>query len=156
MVLALSISLSACGGNKPISSNNSGKDKIEESEQEIMDSETEKVQAENGTTENETEIFDILTDQTEDDTKDNAVQSGEIDPDNPPVNWGTPDGPEMAVENYYANTVFELVSFEIAQASKEHVIFTITSKKDGILVEPNRTIELSYEDGKWKVVNEGY
>lgn len=129
MVLTLSISLSACGGNKPISSNNSGKDKTEESEQEI---------------------------QTEDDTKDNAERGGEIDPDNPPVNWGTPDGPEMAVKNYYANTVFELVSFEIAQASKEHVIFTITSKKDGILVEPNRTIELSYEDGKWKVINEGY
>ncbi len=128
-VLALSISLSACGGNKPISSNNSDEIKTEESEQEI---------------------------QTEDDTKDNTVQGGEIGPDNPPVNWGTPDGPEMAVKNYYANTVFELVSFEIAQASKEHVIFTITSKKDGILVEPNRTIELSYEDGKWTVINEGY
>lgn len=84
----------------------------------------------------------------EDDTKDNAVQGDKIDSDNPPVNWGTSDGPEIAVKNYYANTVFELVSFEITQASKEHVIFTITSKKDGILVEPNRTIELSYEDGR--------
>ena len=221
-LLALLICSSACGGNKPISSNDSDEDKLE---QEIIDSETEdkelKVQSENGTTENMTGIFDMLneleyqpyicdglpeyqlnaddgtvyalnfsdkwvwrgnreqaelsdeliaklkedsrlvisytfTDLTEDDTKDNAVRSGEIDPDNPPINWGTPDGPEIAVENYYADTVFELVSFEIVQASKEHVIFTIISKKGGVLVDPNRTIELSYEDGKWNVVNEGY
>ena len=60
-------------------------------------------------------ISDTLTDQTEDDTKDNALRGGEIDPDNQPVNWGTPDGPEITVKNYYADTVFEIVSFEIAQ-----------------------------------------
>lgn len=160
MVLALSISLSACGGNKPISSNNSDEYKTEESEQEIIDSETENielnVQPENETTENVAEKYDTLTEQTEDDTKDNSVQGDEPEPDNTPVNWGTPDGPETAVKNYYADTVFELVSFEIAQSSKEHVIFTIVSKKDGILVEPNRSIELRYEDGTWKVINEGY
>lgn len=224
-VLALSISLVACGGSEPISSNNSDEGKTEESEQEMKESEAEnrelEMQPENKMTENVHEIFDmlnelnyqpytcdglpeyrltavdgtvyainfsdkwvwrgnseqaelsdeliaqlkedsrlvvnnLLTVQTEDNTKDNAVQSGEIDTDNPPVHWGTPDGPETAVENYYANTVFELVSYEIAEASEEHVIFTITSKKGGILVEPNRTIELSYEDGKWQVINEGY
>lgn len=140
-VLALSFILSACGGNKPISSNNPDEDKVEESEQVIIDSEKENIE---------------LNVQPEDDTKDNAVQGDEIEPDNTPVNWGTPDGPETAVKNYYADTVFELVSFEIAQSSKEHVIFTIVSKKDGILVDPNRSIELRYEDGTWKVINEGY
>ncbi len=114
------------------------------------------MQPENETTENVAEKYDTLTEQTEDDTKDNSVQGDEPEPDNTPVNWGTPDGPETAVKNYYADTVFELVSFEIAQSSKEHVIFTIVSKKDGILVEPNRSIELRYEDGTWKVINEGY
>lgn len=165
--LALSISLSACGQNKPISGNHSDEDKTEESgqsEQEMKDSKTEngeelKEQPENGTAEQEDSQLvtsDTLTGPTEDDTKDNAVQDGEIDPDNPPVNWGTPDGPEIAVKDYYANTVFELISFEVAEASREHVVFTIISKKGGILVDPNRTIELKYEDGKWKVVNEGY
>lgn len=140
-VLALSFILSACGGNKPISSNNPDEDKVEESEQVIIDSEKENIE---------------LNVQPEDDTKDNAVQGDEIEPDNTPVNWGTPDGPETAVKNYYTDTVFELVSFEIAQSSKEHVIFTIVSKKDGILVDPNRSIELRYEDGTWKVINEGY
>lgn len=63
-VLALSISLSACNGNEPISRNYSDKDKTEESEQEMKNSETEnrelKVQSENKTTENVTEIFDAL------------------------------------------------------------------------------------------------
>ncbi len=63
-ILVLSVCLSACGGNKPISGNNSDEDKTEESEQEITDSETEnrelKVQPENGTTENVTGIFDTL------------------------------------------------------------------------------------------------
>lgn len=54
-VLALSISLSACNGNEPISRNYSDKDKTEESEQEMKNSETE-----NKTTENVTEIFDAL------------------------------------------------------------------------------------------------
>lgn len=189
--LALSISLSACVQNKPISGNHPDEDKTEESgqsgqsEQEMKDSKTEnkeelKGQPENGTTkqadsqlvtsdtltsaicklpkaeDSQPVASDTLTGPTEDAAKDNAVRDGEIDPDNPPVNWGTPDGPEIAVKDYYANTVFELVSFEVAEASREHVVFTIVSNKGGILVEPNRTIELNYEDGKWKVVNEGY
>jgi uncharacterized lipoprotein YehR (DUF1307 family) len=89
------------------------------------------------------------------DTEEEAIHDG-VDMDYPPINWGTPDGPEMAAENYYKNTVFELVSLDVQQSSAEYVKFSVVSKKDGEIVEPNRTIELCYEDGEWKVTNEGY
>ena len=79
-----------------------------------------------------------------------------IDMDNPPINWGTADGPETAAENYYKNTVFELVSLDVLKSSKEYVLFSVVAKKGGKLVDPNRTIELRYENGAWNVVNEGY
>ena len=87
-------------------------------------------------------------------TEDEIVEG--IDEDNPPINWGTPDGPEVAAKNYYANTVFELVSLDVLRSSREYVKFSVISKKDGEIVEPNRTMELRYEDGAWNVVNEGY
>lgn len=45
---------------------------------------------------------------------------------------------------------------EVLEASKEYVKFTVVTKKGGVLVEPDRTIELQYEDGAWKAINEGY
>jgi hypothetical protein len=76
--------------------------------------------------------------------------------DNPPINWGTPDGPETAAENYYKDTVFELVSLDVLQSSAEYVKFSVVSTKDGEIVEPNRTIELRYENETWDVIGEGY
>jgi len=73
-----------------------------------------------------------------------------------PINWGEANGPEEAVKNYYANTAFELVSVEATTKSKEHVIFEVVCKKDGQIVDPNRSIELKYENDMWNVVNEGY
>lgn len=87
--------------------------------------------------------------------KDTVTKNG-IDPYNPPVNWGTPDGPQIAAEKYYAGTVFELVSLTVKESSREHVIFTVSSKKGGVPVDPDRTIELQYKDDAWIVINEGY
>lgn len=92
----------------------------------------------------------------ESETPDKNEISEKIDPDNPPINWGTPDGPQIAAERYYKDTVFELISLEVIEASKEYVKFSVSCKKDGVFVEPDRTIELRYEDGVWNVINEGY
>jgi hypothetical protein len=89
------------------------------------------------------------------DTEEETIHDG-VDMDNPPINWGTPDGPETAAENYYKDTVFELVSLEVLQSSTEYVKFSVVSKKDGEIVEPNRTIELRYENETWNVIGEGY
>lgn len=122
----------------------SSTDKKYESES-IKESELE----ETGLNSEETDIDD------REETTVNEITDG-IDADNPPINWGTPDGPEIVAENYYAKTVFELVSLEVLQSSTEYVKFSVISKKDGKFVEPNRTIELRYENGVWNVINEGY
>ena len=79
-----------------------------------------------------------------------------MDDDHTPINWGTPDGPEIAARNYYKNTVFEVVSLDVRKVSKTYVLFEVTAKRGGVMVDPNRTIELEYEDGAWEVTGEGY
>ncbi len=59
-------------------------------------------------------------------------------------------------QKYYNNTVFEVVSMEIKKSEKDMVIFEVTCKKDGVLVDPNRTITIEKENNEWKVTNEGY
>jgi hypothetical protein len=100
------------------------------------------------------DVDDAVETVHEEDTE-GTTQDG-VDMDHPPVNWGTPDGPEAAAENYYKNTVFELVSLDVVKSSSEYVKFSVVSKKDGEIVEPNRTIELCYDDGAWTVISEGY
>lgn len=80
----------------------------------------------------------------------------ETQDDHTPINWGTPDGPEIAARNYYKNTVFEVVSLDVRKVSQTYVLFEVAAKKGGVTVDPNRTIELKYEEGAWKVTNEGY
>lgn len=63
---------------------------------------------------------------------------------------------EKVAKAYYSNTVFELVSLEIKNQSKNKIAYWACVKKDGILQEPNRSITLRLVDGKWKVVGEGY
>ncbi len=59
-------------------------------------------------------------------------------------------------QKYYNNTVFEVVSMEIKKSEKDMVVFEVTCKKDGVLVDPNRTITIEKENNEWKVTNEGY
>lgn len=154
--VCLVLSLSACRGNTENDNDNVPNQSMQESNVEEESISNEEKEPPSDTTSNEDE-YETEADPTivsEEITAD-AIIDG-IDMDNPPINWGTPDAPEIAAENYYTNTVFELVSLEVLQSSKEYVKFSVVSKKGGELVDPNRTIELRYEDGTWNVVNEGY
>ncbi len=152
--MCLVLSLTACKGNTE--NENASNQSMQESNVEEESQSNEEIEtpgdAVSNEDENETEADPTMV--SEEIASDEIID--EIDMDHLPINWGTPDGPEIAAENYYRNTVFELVSLEVLQSSKEYVLFSVVSKKGGELVEPNRTIELRYEDGTWNVVNEGY
>lgn len=131
-VICLVLSLIACQSNAE--NDNVSNQSKQESDIEEESKSNEEKETPSDTTSNEDE-YETETEADamivpEEITAD-AIIDG-IDMDNPPINWGTPDGPEIATENYYV------------------------SKKGGELVDPNRTIELRYEDGTWNVVNEGY
>lgn len=158
IAVCLVLSLIACQGNTEKENDNVSNQSKQESDIEEESKSNEEKETPSDTTSNEDE-YETKTEAdativSEEITAD-AIIDG-IDMDNPPINWGTPDGPEIATENYYANTVFELVSLDVLQSSKEYVKFSVVSKRGGELVDPNRTIELRYEDGTWNVVNEGY
>lgn len=154
--MCLVLSLSACHGNTEKENDNVSNQSMQESnvEEESKSSEEKETPSDTASNEDGYETEADTTTVSEEITAD-AIIDG-IDMDNPPINWGTPDGPEIAAENYYENTVFELVSLDVLQSSKEYVKFSVVSKRGGELVDPNRTIELRYEDGTWNVVNEGY
>lgn len=158
IAVCLVLSLIACQGNTEKENDNVSNQSTQESnvEEESKSSEEKETPSDTASNEDgyEAETEADATTVSEEITAD-AIIDG-IDMDNPPINWGTPDGPEIAAENYYANTVFELVSLDVLQSSKEYVKFSVVSKRGGKLVDPNRTIELRYEDGTWNVVNEGY
>lgn len=63
---------------------------------------------------------------------------------------------EQIVKNYYADTVFEIVSMEVTSQSENEIVFSVCASKDGVVQEPNRTIWLQLENGEWEVVNEGF
>lgn len=67
-----------------------------------------------------------------------------------------PDGAEEAARAYYRTTVFEVVSLEVRSVDAERVIFTVTAKRGGDLLEQPRSIELTLVGGVWTVTNEGY
>lgn len=154
--MCLVLSLTACNGNTEKDNDNAPDPSMQESNVEEESLSIEEIETPSDTTsnkdENETEADATIV--SEEIASDEI--NDEIDMDHLPINWGTPDGPEIAAENYYNNTVFELVSLEVLRSSKEYVLFSVVSKKGGELVEPNRTIELRYEDSTWNVVNEGY
>lgn len=156
--MCLVLCLTACNGNteKENDNDNASNQSMQESnvEEESLSSEEIETPSDTSSYDDENETEADTTIGSEEIASDEIID--EIDMDRLPINWGTPDGPEIAAENYYNNTVFELVSLEVLRSSKEYVLFSVISKKDGELVEPNRTIELRYEDGTWNVVNEGY
>lgn len=156
--ICLVLGLTACQGNAEKENDNVSNQSMQESSDEDDSKSNEQKETPSDTTsdedEYETETEADITIVSEEIMADTIIDG--IDMDNTPINWGTPDGPEIATENYYANTVFELVSLDVLQSSKEYVKFSVVSKKGGELVDPNRTIELRYEAGTWSVVNEGY
>lgn len=143
-MLCAAFYLTACSDSKKVTTESA-------SEEVAQSSEETEIQKDDTDLEGKYEMEETTAEEA---TEDEIVEG--IDEDNPPINWGTPDGPEVAAKNYYANTVFELVSLDVLRSSREYVKFSVISKKDGEIVEPNRTMELRYEDGAWNVVNEGY
>lgn len=63
---------------------------------------------------------------------------------------------KMAAQNYYAGTVFEVVSMELRSQTEEEITFSVCVSKRGVVQEPNRTIFLQLVNGSWEVINEGY
>lgn len=63
---------------------------------------------------------------------------------------------EAAAKDYYTGTVFGVVSLEVKEQTAEEIVFSVRVSKGGVIQEPDRSITLRREDGKWKVVNEGY
>ena len=57
---------------------------------------------------------------------------------------------------YYSDTVFEVVSMELESQTEEELVFSVCVSKGGVVQEPNRTIWLELNNGKWEVTNEGY
>lgn len=99
------------------------------------------------------------------DISDNAetAQPAAYDTDDPNisnrVNMGEEHSLDMAgkaVQDYYADTVFEVVSMDVIEQTPEEISFSVCVSKGGVVQQPNRTIFLQLVDGSWEVVNEGY
>lgn len=73
-----------------------------------------------------------------------------------PIGAGTENGPEAAAKLYYSKTVFEFISLEDITIREDYVKYYAKLKKNGEMVDPDRYITLAYQDGAWKVVEEGY
>ena len=63
---------------------------------------------------------------------------------------------EKAARRYYAHTVFDVVSIEVKTQSEEEIVFTVKASRGGYVLEPDRKIWVTLQDGEWKVTNEGY
>lgn len=59
-------------------------------------------------------------------------------------------------QDYYTDTVWEVVSMKVKSEKNNKVVFEVVSKKDGEFVDPNRTITLKKKNGTWRVTGEGY
>lgn len=62
----------------------------------------------------------------------------------------------QAARDYYAATVFEVVSMEVERCKEDEISFSVCVSKGGIIQEPNRSITLQAKQGGWEVVSEGY
>jgi hypothetical protein len=154
VMISLALCLSACNRTEENAVVPSESIEVSQAEKEEQSAEETEIAMDDTSVESEAKTEgDTANDSA--DTAEDMIHDG-IDMDRPPINWGTPDGPEIAAEHYYQDTVFELVSLDVLQSSTEYVKFSVVSKKDGAIVEPNRTIELRYENDVWAVVNEGY
>lgn len=63
---------------------------------------------------------------------------------------------EKAAREYYADTVFEVISMKEKFITKNKVEFSVRVAKDGVIQNPDRMIRLQLKKGTWKVVGEGY
>lgn len=66
------------------------------------------------------------------------------------------DAVRQIAQEYYADTVFEVISMELVSQTATEVVFSVCTSKDGNVQEPNRSIYLEWNGENWEVVNEGY
>lgn len=63
---------------------------------------------------------------------------------------------EQAARDYYAGTVFTVEWLRWQEQTAEGIVLTARVSKGGVTQEPDRSITLRLENGRWLVVNEGY
>lgn len=63
---------------------------------------------------------------------------------------------EEAALAYYDETVFTVEALTLLRAEGNEAVYSVLVRKGNALQDPARTITLQYEDGEWRVVNEGY
>ena len=62
----------------------------------------------------------------------------------------------QAALDYYTGTVFEVETLTEIEPRQGEIAFRVSCSKDGVKVDPDRTIFLERQEGVWTVINEGY
>ena len=62
----------------------------------------------------------------------------------------------QAALDYYMGTVFEVETLTEIEPRQGEIAFRVSCSKDGVKVDPDRTIFLERQEGVWTVINEGY
>ena len=62
----------------------------------------------------------------------------------------------QAALDYYTGTVFEVETLTEIEPRQGEIAFRVSCSKDGVKVDPDRTISLERQDGVWTVISEGY
>lgn len=96
-----------------------------------------------------------------------ASQSDVSEPDSSEPDTSRPEEPapltaadrasaQDAAYDYYMGTVFEVHSLTEISPKEGEITFQVNCSKDGVRVDPDRTISLERINGAWTVVSEGY
>lgn len=117
-------------------------------------------------TEEYSEIPENIGNEQEDEVPGDAVSSilsdEEGEAEEEPLTEAQIEEAKQAALDYYEGTVFRVNSISYLEGklpygdTESDCNFNVNVSKDGIVQEPDRTISLRLEQGKWEVVNEGY
>lgn len=74
----------------------------------------------------------------------------------PPLTDADRDAAYDAACDYYLGTVFDVHKLVEISPREGEISFRVECSKDGVRVDPDRTISLERKNDTWSVVNEGY
>ena len=74
----------------------------------------------------------------------------------PPLTDADKDAAYDAACDYYLGTVFDVHKLVEVSPREGEISFRVECSKDGVRVDPDRTISLERKNDTWSVVNEGY
>lgn len=74
----------------------------------------------------------------------------------PPLTEADKDAAYDAACDYYLGTVFDVHKLVEISPREGEISFRVECSKDGVRVDPDRTISLERKNDTWSVVNEGY